>query len=377
MKDAVLITDFHLDENNRGTAALGYGSISFLKSRGFLKNGQTVVAIQKHNKIYVKDYLETFKFQDNEVDILYIKVNKVEYKLFQLFNFMLPWSKLAKVFKNVSLTAAINGGDGFSDIYGTKLFKVRLPEILASMKRNIPVVLLPQTVGPFELKPNLDLAVRIMNYSKAVFVRDKKFTNKLAELGIKYELTKDLSAYMLPEPWDIDIKPNSVGINVSGLAYSNNFLHLAGQFEAYPELIDRMIKHFRKKGVEVYLIPHSYCYGKPEPNNDDMWACEMAYNKLENKEGVTLVGNNLTPPQVKYVISKMKFFCGTRMHANFAAIYTDVPVYGLAYSYKFAGAFEANGLSAHQTYMINNMKASEIDSVISAVEEFYYRIDNK
>lgn len=40
----------------------------------------------------------------------------------------------------------------------------------------------------------------------------------------------------------------------------------------------------------------------------------------------------------------MSFFIGTRMHANFAAIYTGVPLFGLAYSYKFEGAFNANGL---------------------------------
>lgn len=376
MKNAVLITDFHLDENNRGTAALGYGSISFLKSKGYLNEGQSVVAIQKHSRLFVKDYLETFKFQDIEVDVIYIKVNKVEYKLFQLFNITMPWSSLRRVFKNISLTAAINGGDGFSDIYGTKLFKVRLPEIIASMRHNVPVVLLPQTIGPFELKPNLDLAVNIMNYAKAVYVRDTRFTKDLDNLGIKYELTKDLSAYMLPEPFDIDILPNSVGINVSGLAYSNNFLHLAGQFDAYPKLIDCLIRYFKDLGTHVYLIPHSYCYGNPEPNNDDMWACEMAYKKLEDKSGVTLVNQNLTPPQVKYVISKMKFFCGTRMHANFAAIYTNVPVYGLAYSYKFAGAFEANGLSEDQTFMINNLTDEDINKVLDSIRDFYTKINN-
>lgn len=73
----------------------------------------------------------------------------------------------------------------------------------------------------------------------------------------------------------------------------------------------------------------------------------------------------------------MSFFCGTRMHANFAAIYTNVPVFGLAYSYKYAGAFEANGLSADQTYLINNFDEFKIDVVIKKMMTFILIIANK
>lgn len=71
---------------------------------------------------------------------------------------------------------------------------------------------------------------------------------------------------------------------------------------------------------------------------------------------MVFLDEDLTSPKVKYVISQMSFFIGTRMHANFAAIYTDVPVFGLAYSFKFDGAFTANGLDGKkQTAKINNL----------------------
>ena len=103
-------------------------------------------------------------------------------------------------------------------------------------------------------------------------------------------------------------------------------------------MIDEIIKYFQKKNRHIYLIPHSYNYHKPEDSNDDLEACKLAYARLEDKSNVTIVDSDLTAPQVKFVISKMTFFCGTRMHANFAAIYSNVPVFGLAYSYKFEGA---------------------------------------
>lgn len=74
----------------------------------------------------------------------------------------------------------------------------------------------------------------------------------------------------------------------------------------------------------------------------------------------------------------MNFFIGTRMHANFAAIYTGVPLFGLAYSYKFSGAFYANGLNGDkQTYMINNMSQTSIGDVINKIEIVYNESKNK
>ena len=65
----------------------------------------------------------------------------------------------------------------------------------------------------------------------------------------------------------------------------------------------------------------------------------------------------------------MKYFIGARMHANFAAIYTNVPVFGTAYSYKFQGAFDANGLDGNkQTAMVNNLKESDISSYIRKID---------
>ena len=103
-----------------------------------------------------------------------------------------------------------------------------------------------------------------------------------------------------------------------------------------------------------------------------MVACRQAYERLTDKNNVVLVDKDMTAPQVKYIISRMTFFMGARMHANFAAIYTGVPVFGTAYSYKFEGAFNANGLDGKkQTAMLNNMKQSEIDAYIQKIDDFY------
>lgn len=379
MKKYIILSGLILRDTNRGTAALGYGAFSFLRERGYLRDGQELLDIRTSKRPFkYKNNEETIHVQGESIKQQIVYVNWIYMKLFMLTGILLPFTKFRKVLRNTELVAAINGGDGFSDIYNTPSFLGRLRESLIAIRAHIPVIILPQTLGPFEHKDNYDKAKFILTNASKVYVRDDKFIPELDKMGVKYELTKDLSAFMQPEPWDIDIKPNSIGINVSGLCYSNMFRTLSGQFEQYPELIDRLIRHFQQKGKTIYLIPHSYRYGNPEENNDDMIACKLAYDRLTDKTNVIFVDKDLISPQVKYVISKMSFFIGTRMHANFAAIYTGVPLFGLAYSYKFAGAFNANGLDGEkQTAMVNNITTDDIDVVIHKVDEFYNSIINR
>ena len=376
MKKYVLISDFSLTSRNRGTAALGYGSISFLKEKGYLHDNQIIVdSIQIGiNPLHKSVYSEK-EVQGRKIIFFSMRTNIFEYGLWKKTGFSFPFLPWGRFVRKIACVAALNGGDGFSDIYGEELFRSRLQFIQIAMKAKVPLIIMPQTIGPFE---NLDIkaeAKSIMQYATQVFVRDSKYTKELEEMGIDYELTNDLSAYMQPEPWDINIKPNAVGINISGLAYSNKFLDLAGQFDAYPELITRIVQHFQKKGNTIYLIPHAYGYHNPELYNDDLLSSREFYEKLADKTNVVLIDRDLISPQVKYVISQMGFFIGTRMHANFAAIYTKVPVYGLSYSYKFEGAFNANGQdSVKQISQIRNISMKDIDEIISKIDSYYKEV---
>lgn len=375
VKPYVIISGFNTHDSNRGTAALGYGSITFLKEHGWLHSGQTLVnfrivksPIKKQNLFAHREEItidgETWKH------VTY-NVFEPEWKLFLKTGTLLPFTTFGRMVRKVELVAAINGGDGFSDIYSTATFYSRLFDTEVAMRQNIPLIQLPQTLGPFSDKANYNLAKKILKYSTKVFIRDDKFVDELQKMGVQYEQTKDLSYYMKPQPWDLDIQPGAVGINVSGLTYYNNFRTLANQFGCYHELVKQLVTRFQQMGKPVYLIPHTYIYNPPLPDQDDMLACREVYQSLVDKTGVAVVDKDLISPQVKYVISRMSFFIGTRMHANFAAIYTHVPLYGLAYSYKFEGAFNANGIY-NRTTMINNITVEDIPDIINKVVEAYH-----
>ena len=370
------LSGFGINQPNRGNAALSFGTLSFLKEKGYIDSNTRFIEYRfRRNpfKVFLrKPYINNFTYDNCEWYYTMYPVFAFERWLLFKLKILLPWTHFGKSLKKIKLAVYDFGGDGFSDIYGQKIFSSRFIQFEVISKIGIPVIILPQTIGPFEKPENYNYAVSVLRYAKEIYVRDDKFENDLKRLGFKYKKTKDLSAYMLPEKWDVDVKDNAVGLNVSGLAYSNKFVNLEGQFDSYPLLIERIIGYFQKKGLHIYLIPHSYNFQNPEINNDDMVACKQAFDNLKDKTNVHFVDKNLSAPQVKYVISKMSFFIGTRMHANFAAIYTGVPLFGLAYSYKFIGAFNANGLNGElQTYTINYLKKEDIDYVLNRIENYY------
>lgn len=377
MKKNVIISGLHLSDDNRGSAALGFGAIEFLKQKKLLSEDDTLVNFRFYKNPLRKSNRYPF-FE--KVNVSGMSLTHITYNIFFLqlvlarfLGIILPFSCMSKVLRNTSVIAAINGGDGFSDIYGRTWFFNRLQEFFLAKIYKIPLIILPQTLGPFREERNFRIARTVLKYAKEIFVRDNRFDDELCKLNLMFTHAKDLSYYMLPESWDISVKEGAVGVNISGLAYSNNFKTLSGQFDSYPYLIESLISAFQKKNVPVYLISHSYNYKKEDVNNDDIAASRLVYNNLKNKAGVYLVDCDLTSPQTKFVISKMHFFVGTRMHANFAAIYTGVPVYGLAYSYKFQGAFEANGIY-DSTSMINNISIEESEEIVCKIMRKYENV---
>ena len=374
------ISGFDIQQPNRGNAALSYGALEFLERQGILKEDSELIYFHKYNNFMkvgnTRVIHETYNINGKKYRRTIVPIHSLEYNLVRRLGVILPFTHFGRYIKNVILEAADYGGDGFSDIYGERSFMNRMNQTWILRRANIPLLMLPQTVGPFKSKKCYDTAVDIMRYAKDIYVRDGKFIPEFDKLGLKYSQTKDLSSLMKPEPWNIEINPMAVGLNVSGLAYCNTYHGLEGQFDVYPLLVKKIIDYFRGKGCTVYLIPHSYGYTKPI-ESDDMLACRETYNKLADKSHVVLIDKDMTAPQVKYVISKMTFFVGARMHANFAAIYTGVPVFGTAYSYKFEGAFNANGLDGKkQTEMINNLKLGEIGKYIEKIDKFYNIIVN-
>ena len=132
--------------------------------------------------------------------------------------------------------------------------------------------------------------------------------------------------YKLPIGWK---KNNMVGINVSSLI--TNDIYGTGYdlvMNSYYELIENILN---KTDMNIVLVPHVM-------NNADLSVLKKLYLKYENSGRVILIDNELlNAAQLKYIISRCRFYIGARTHSTIAAYSSCVPTLVLGYSIKSIG----------------------------------------
>lgn len=261
----------------------------------------------------------------------------------------------------------LSGGDSFTDLYGRHRFDtVTAPKRLA-LRMGRPLVLLPQTYGPFR-DPGMGAeAARLCRGASAAWARDARSFAVLEELlgpdldPARHRLGVDVAFGMDPRPrpgglsatldrWvherDHEGGPEVVGVNVSGLVWSSPERARGYGFVLdYRALVTRLVRWLLEgTDVRVALVPHVL-----EPpghyESDPGASTELAASLAEAlgapaQERLTTLAPPYDPAEVKAEIARLDWFNGTRMHATIAALSTGVPASAIAYSPKFRGVFE-------------------------------------
>lgn len=246
--------------------------------------------------------------------------------------------------KQCDFVLDIGEGDSFADIYGKRRFRLQIASKIAVLLARRPLVLSPQTIGPFNDRWARWLACQVMKRCKAVFARDglsRDYVNSIAA-GVSVMEAIDV-AFKLPyeKPERSGDDRVRVGLNVSGLLFSGGY-EGSNQFGLtidYPALVRSLLKAWTgMPGVEVWLIPH--VLADRVPRDDD----RVAIKALQAEFPTARVAPQFASPSAaKSFISGLDFVTGARMHACIAAFSSSVPVVPLAYSRKFKGLFDSLG----------------------------------
>lgn len=257
------------------------------------------------------------------------------------------WLALAR---RCDVIVDIGAGDSFTDIYGKKrLRRIFALKALAHLA-GTPLVMAPQTIGPFNRPLSRALARATMARSAIVATRDDLSTKAARDLGYGGALVEASDVALRlpyePAPTVPGSGPQKIGLNVSGLLMSGGY---TGQNEfglkmVYPGLIRELIRHFldHPDGCEVHLVPHVFPERRGSNREDDYSASERLLGEFPE---AVLAPRFTSPSEAKTYISGMDFFTGARMHACIAALSSGVPVAPMAYSRKFAGLFGTMGYS--------------------------------
>ncbi len=255
----------------------------------------------------------------------------------------------------------ISGGDSFTDLYGPKRWQsVEMPKSLA-LQLGRPLVLLPQTYGPYRAPEAQRRAEEIVRGSAAAWARDERSFAILQELAgpefdpERHRVGVDVAFGLPPrrpkgslgttiEGWLAgDRTAPVVGLNVSGLLFNDAGARaqfgLASDYRATIEaLVARLLK---ESDARIVLLSHVVV--REGDVESDITAAKAVAEAAGDPERVALAPVLRSPGETKWLVSQLDWFCGTRMHATIAALSSGVPVSAVAYSGKVQGVFETCG----------------------------------
>ena len=236
----------------------------------------------------------------------------------------------------------ITGGDSFTDIYGMERFWQRTHVKNMCGVFDKPLLLAPQTYGPFLSAEAKKLAKKALQLADVVMARDELSQEVVKELSdVDTIVTTDL-AFQLPYSKKFLPKEDNkikIGLNFSGLLAKEhveqtdiNFV-LKTNYDLYMDEIAKYVADHDYQ-YEVYLLPHV------REDNVVHKKYKIKYPQFK------IVENFDNPIQAKNVISTMDVFVGARMHGTIAAFTTGVACVPTAYSRKFKGLFNSVGYQA-------------------------------
>ncbi|MCA5014097.1 MULTISPECIES: polysaccharide pyruvyl transferase family protein [unclassified Enterococcus] len=328
-----------LTSMNKGVSALGFSVIKIvddlMKEAGIEYEINLLESTDEDNKVLLKKYFQLEKEQ--------IKLHSFSYKKPK------DIIELYALIKKMDYVIDITGGDSFSDIYGKKwMLRASLGKLITVYSRT-PLMLAPQTYGPFESGFGRFLAKYIVNKASVVLSRDILSKEALAKLSNREVSASTDVAFTLPYDnsfYSIKQDKLNIGINVSQLLWVGGYTQ-ENQFGLtidYKTYIYSIIEWLNSTGkYNIYIVPH--VVKEPEDSYVDSIENDiLVSHELKNKyEFLTVAPIFNDPIEAKSYISLMDLFIGSRMHATIASFSSGVPTIPLAYSRKFEGVFNNLG----------------------------------
>ena len=299
---------------------------------------------------------------------------------------------IAKRILNSTAMIDISGGDSFTDLYGRGRFNAITYPKLTAIENGIPLILLPQTYGPYLSADSRKQAAEIVKASTMAWARDAESFDELKSLlGSAFDEKKHFSgvdvAFLLPsklprtslsstlQNWLGKRTVTTVGINVSGLIYNQpDKAHSQYGLKAdYQEVIFQFIQKLLKEtDANIVLIPH--VLADEQFVESDKAASKHLLNLFSSvdRQRLEILPDAYDQCEIKWVISQMDWFCGTRMHATIASLSTGVPSAAIAYSIKTRRVFKTCG----QELQVIDPRELDTRDVVNGLWQCWLQRDN-
>lgn len=341
------------DGNNRGCEGISKGTAQILN-------------IKKENLIGLSSNLELDKKLGTaeEMTLESIKPTSLRWKVFRkLYNHILTpsssrhlsYGHTYKWFMHQIKQGDVvlsTGGDMLC--YGDDNNVVYLSNLCH--KRNIESILWGCSFGKENITP---IKLDALRKFSAVYTRESLSYEIMKELGLKKVFCFPDPAFVLksqliklPSIFEHDV----VGLNVSNFIFSEpleDSLLVKNIFNLINYILD-------SSNMNILIIPHVIW-----DNQDDRIISKIIKNSYVNNDRVKILDiDNLNYLQIRYIISRCRFFIGARTHSVISAYSTYVPTVALGYSIKSRGIAKDVGID--DKYVIDAKHLKNSNQILSA-----------
>lgn len=261
------------------------------------------------------------------------------------------------------------GGDTYCYDYPEYL-EVCLEQI---NKVGAKAVLWGTSIEPSKMSERL---IKHLNQYDYIVVREEISYQALLNKGISQEKilkTCDPAFHLpiekinLPEKFD---PQNTIGLNLSGFVTGIDTKKTQNAFETVCICVQELLKSTK---YQICLIPH--VYGKGAYGKDDLYYAMMLYDRIpvDMKPRISIIQEELSCIQLKYIISQCRFFIGARTHSMIAAYSSEVPAIALGYSVK-ADGIATDLFGTTENFVLN---IEELQDPKNLKNAFSYLVNNE
>jgi polysaccharide pyruvyl transferase CsaB len=230
----------------------------------------------------------------------------------------------------------IGGGGILYDAHA----RVYLREAELAMEKKIPVMVYAVGAGPLKDPSVIEYVRTILNKVDVLTVRDRLSRKILEEIGVNRDIvvTADPALLLTSEFVEpsklkregISGKKKLIGISVRETGVAAPDLQEEHYHKLLANAADFIIERF---DADVIFIPM-------EPCAFDLQHSHAVISKMLRPQRATVLQGAYTSGQLLYIISKLEFAVGMRLHFLIFAATQGIPFVALPYSPKVAGFLE-------------------------------------
>jgi polysaccharide pyruvyl transferase WcaK-like protein len=130
-------------------------------------------------------------------------------------------------------------------------------------------------------------------------------------------------------------------------------------------------------GYFILLVPHTFRPNRHKPEICDYAVSQLILNQINDLSKVAIVSEDLSPIELKSIISTAYIHIGARYHSVVAALSSGVPTISLSWHPKYKDIMRMYNCENYVYDVVNNSNLNNLFAIFDEVSKHKYNINKK